>query len=40
MPTYVEYGVADIGVAGKDVLLEDKKDVFELVDLKLISAKW
>lgn len=39
VPTYVEYGVADIGVAGKDVLLEDKKDVFELVDLKLAQCK-
>lgn len=39
VPTYVEYGVADIGVAGKDVLLEDKKDVFELVDLKLPQCK-
>ncbi|HHY42899.1 MAG TPA: ATP phosphoribosyltransferase [Thermoanaerobacterales bacterium] len=39
VPTYVEYGVADIGVAGKDVLLEDKKDVFELMDLKLANCK-
>ncbi len=39
VPTYVEYGVADIGVAGKDVLLEDKKDVFELVDLELAQCK-
>lgn len=39
VPTYVEYGVADIGVAGKDVLLEDKKDVFELMDLKLARCK-
>lgn len=39
VPTYVEYGVADIGVAGKDVLLEDKKDVFELMDLNLAKCK-
>ena len=39
VPTYVEYGVADIGVAGKDVLLEDKKDVFELMDLKLAKCR-
>lgn len=33
VPTYVEYGAADIGVIGKDVLLEENKDVVELVDL-------
>ncbi|WP_017187368.1 ATP phosphoribosyltransferase [Alkalibacillus haloalkaliphilus] len=31
--TYVENGAADIGVAGKDTLLEASVDVFELVDL-------
>ena len=36
---YVEHGAADVGVVGKDVLLEDKKDVFELVDLKLAQCK-
>jgi ATP phosphoribosyltransferase len=30
---YVEYGAADIGVAGKDILLESGADVFELLDL-------
>lgn len=34
-PTYVECGVADIGIVGKDVLLEDKKDVYEILDLEL-----
>lgn len=34
LPTYVEYGAADIGIIGKDVLLEEKKDVYELLDLK------
>jgi ATP phosphoribosyltransferase len=34
LPTYVEYGAADIGVIGKDVLLEESKDVYELLDLK------
>ena len=33
VPTYVEYGAADIGVIGKDVLLEAGKDVYELLDL-------
>ena len=31
---YVERGVADVGVVGKDVLLEYLPDVYELVDLK------
>ncbi len=33
LPTYVEYGAADIGIIGKDVLLEARKDVYELLDL-------
>ena len=33
VPTYVEYGAADIGVIGKDVLTESGKDVYELLDL-------
>lgn len=32
---YVERGAADMGVAGKDILLEYKPDVFELLDLDL-----
>ena len=32
---YVERGAADIGVAGKDILLEYKPDVYELVDLNI-----
>ena len=31
---YVERGAADIGVAGKDILLEYRPDVYELLDLK------
>lgn len=34
LPTYVEYGAADIGIIGKDVLLEEDKNVYELLDLK------
>lgn len=30
---YVEHGAADVGVAGKDVLMEEEPDVFELMDL-------
>ena len=31
---YVEYGAADVGVVGKDILLEHGHDVYELLDLK------
>lgn len=34
VPTYVEYGAADIGVVGKDVLAEQEKDLYEPLDLK------
>lgn len=34
VPIYVERGAADIGVAGKDILLEYDPDVYELLDLK------
>lgn len=33
VPTYVEYGAADLGIVGKDTLVEAGADVFELVDL-------
>lgn len=33
VPVYVEHGAADIGVIGKDVLMEKDKDVYELLDL-------
>jgi len=33
LPTYVEYGAADIGIIGKDVLNEEQKDVYELLDM-------
>ncbi len=31
--TYVDHGAADLGIAGKDMLLEQGRDVYELVDL-------
>lgn len=34
VPTYVEYGAADIGIVGKDMLLEQEKDLYELLNLK------
>lgn len=33
VPTYVEYGAADIGIAGRDVLLETRADVLQPLDL-------
>lgn len=33
VPTYVEYGAADIGVVGKDTILEEGRKVFEVLDL-------
>ncbi len=33
VPTYVEYGAADLGIVGKDILLEQQPDVYEPVDL-------
>lgn len=33
VPTYVEYGAADIGVAGKDTILEENRNVYEVLDL-------
>lgn len=39
VPTYVEYGVADIGIVGKDVLLEENCDVYELLDLGIARCR-
>lgn len=39
VPTYVEYGVADIGIVGKDVLLEEDRDVYELLDLGIARCR-
>ena len=33
VPTYVEYGAADIGIVGKDTILEENRRVFEVLDL-------
>lgn len=35
VPTYVEYGAADIGIVGKDTLMEEGRNVFEVLDLGL-----
>ena len=39
-PTYVSYGAADIGIAGKDVLMEAPTDnLYELLDLQIAKCK-
>lgn len=39
VPTYIEHGVADIGIVGKDTLMEENKDIFEMADLKFGACK-
>ena len=34
VPTYVEYGAADIGVVGKDTIMEEGRKVHEVIDLR------
>ncbi|MCD7763870.1 MAG: ATP phosphoribosyltransferase [Lachnospiraceae bacterium] len=33
VPTYVEYGAADIGVVGKDIIIEEQRKIYEVLDL-------
>ena len=33
VPTYVEHGVADIGIVGKDTIMEENRSVYEVLDL-------
>ncbi|NLY19433.1 MAG: ATP phosphoribosyltransferase, partial [Clostridiaceae bacterium] len=39
VPTYVEYGAADIGIVGKDTLLEEGRDLYEVLNLGFASCK-
>lgn len=39
VPTYVEHGAADLGVAGKDVLMEYGGQLYEPLDLKIARCK-
>ncbi len=39
VPTYVEYGAADLGVVGKDTILEENRRVYEVLDLKFGLCK-
>ncbi|GMK40200.1 ATP phosphoribosyltransferase [Paenibacillus sp. CCS19] len=38
IPTYVAYGVADAGIVGKEVLLENPRNVYELLDLTITKS--
>lgn len=33
VPTYVEYGAADIGIVGRDTILEESRQIYEVLDL-------
>ena len=35
VPTFVEYGAADLGIAGKDTILEEGRTLYEVLDLKI-----
>ena len=39
VPTYVEYGAADIGVTGKDIILEEGRKLYEVMDLGFGKCK-
>ncbi|MFW2437905.1 MAG: ATP phosphoribosyltransferase [Arenicellales bacterium] len=39
VPTFVEFGAADLGVSGKDVLMEHDGDLFELLDLGIARCR-
>lgn len=39
VPTFVEYGAADIGIVGKDTILEEGRKLFEVLDLKTGNCK-
>ncbi|MDD3839336.1 MAG: ATP phosphoribosyltransferase [Clostridia bacterium] len=39
VPTYVEYGAADVGICGKDTLMEEERDLYEILDLDFGKCK-
>ncbi len=39
VPVYVEYGVADLGVVGKDTLMEEARDLYEVLNLGFGACK-
>ncbi len=40
VPIYVEYGTADLGIVGKDTLLEENRDLYEMLDLKFGKCRF
>ncbi len=40
VPTFVEHGAADLGIVGKDVLMEGRSQVYELLDLRYIFCRF
>lgn len=39
VPTYVEYGIADVGIAGRDTLEEQGRDLYEPIDLGVAACR-
>ena len=39
VPTYVEYGAADIGIVGKDTILEESRNIYEVLELGFGKCK-
>lgn len=39
VPTYVEYGAADLGVVGRDTILEEGRKLYEVMDLGFENAE-
>lgn len=39
VPTYVEYGAADIGVVGRDTILEEDRKIYEVLDLNIGNCR-
>lgn len=40
VPIYVEYGTADLGICGKDTLLEEDRDLYEVLDLQFGKCRF
>ena len=40
VPTYVEKGIIDIGIVGKDTLIENKRDVYEVMNLPIGKCRF
>src|SRR6056297_131391 len=40
VPIYVEYGTADLGIVGKDTLLEENRDLYEVLDLQFGKCRF